>query len=305
MPTRAAALSKPDSLGHYHRQLGWKINASGNRVQHKFRFGCDRSEAEIREALLRRFWSAIEANTPARKRPVWSESTLAIASQIAKGAQRILIEPTDASESPTVYRRRLQIIQDNYPFLRFEPTDAERYKQSLSNDEIFSEGVALDGMSEALLRRRSEYENSNELHHRLAPTTDPVASIIAFGQQLAVQLPPPPVDEAADEATLHEAFDAYIEWIKEEYYQPDIDTLSDYGHTRLGHFKTLKERHDDCPLTEIDLDRVEAMYRYWRRRPISKAFANKGKPIARTTARHMLGALGQFFKWLNRSKKFA
>lgn len=303
MATRAASLSRPDSQGHFHRQLGWKVNASGKRVQHKFRFGRDRSAAEIRETLLRRFWEAIEISTPAHQRATWTTLTLQIASQIAKGAERIMFDPLDDSETPAIYRRRLQIYQDQYPFLRFEPSDRQRYKRGLTDNEMHLDGVVLDGLSEQLTRRRMAYEKSDDFNHPVYPTEDQVASVIAF-QSYTSSNEAKQTTKPDDGKTLHQAFDAYIEWIKEEYYQPDSEALSDYGHTRLGHFKTLKERHDECPLTEVNFDKVEAMYRYWRRRPVSNAHARKGKPISRNTARHMLGALGQFFKWLNRSQNF-
>jgi hypothetical protein len=63
MGTRTARLSAPDNQGQFDRQLGWKLNASGKRVQHKFRLGSDRMTAELREARLRRVWGVIE-NVP-------------------------------------------------------------------------------------------------------------------------------------------------------------------------------------------------------------------------------------------------
>jgi len=44
MNTGSASLGKPDSHGQFTRQLGWKLNRKGKRVQHKFRLGCDRRD---------------------------------------------------------------------------------------------------------------------------------------------------------------------------------------------------------------------------------------------------------------------
>ena len=48
MVTRKVRLARRDSQGHYARQAGWKINAAGKRVQHKFRLGADPKDAERR-----------------------------------------------------------------------------------------------------------------------------------------------------------------------------------------------------------------------------------------------------------------
>jgi hypothetical protein len=66
MATRAASLSKPDREGQYARQLGWKVNGRGKRVQHKFRLGSDKSAAAVREALLRRVWDIVERHAGAQ-----------------------------------------------------------------------------------------------------------------------------------------------------------------------------------------------------------------------------------------------
>jgi hypothetical protein len=53
MATRARQGWKLDPQGQYARQIGWKRNGSGRRVQHKFRLGADLNEARRREQRLR------------------------------------------------------------------------------------------------------------------------------------------------------------------------------------------------------------------------------------------------------------
>jgi hypothetical protein len=302
MATRAASLSKPDREGQYARQLGWKVNGRGKRVQHKFRLGSDKSAATVREALLRRVWDIVERHAGTQD-PVWTNVTLEIANQVAKGADLVRVSTDGANEAPHIYRRRLQILQDRYSFLRLAPTDELRFKQGLTDHELACEGIVLDGLSEALQRRRSAYEATDRLDHPLLPTPDiaVVARSIATARDAFAQ----PSAATDDGRTLHQALDAYVDWIKEEYRQGDSETISEYGHTKLGQFKTIKERHDDIELAKVNLDHIEAMYRYWRRRPASKAHATKGKPMSLDSVRHYLGELERFFKWLHRSQNFA
>ncbi len=300
MATRAATLSKPDREGQYARQLGWKLNARGKRVQHKFRLGSDKSAAELREALLRRVWETVEKHAGVDD-PVWSNAALEIANQVAKGTGMIRVSSDGPSEAPHIYRRRLQVLQDRYSFLRLAPADERLFKQGLNDHEFACEGVVLDGFSEALQRRRESYEATNRLDHPLVPTPD--ISVVARSMSTATDVST--TNRAKDDGkTLHEALDAYVDWIREEYRQGDSETISEYGHTKLGQFKTIKDRHEDIKLSEVNLDHIETMFRYWRRRPASRAHATKGKPMSLDSVRHYLGELERFFKWLNRSQNF-
>lgn len=89
MAPRSGRLSNPDAQGQYARQLGWKQNPSGSRLQHKFRLGTDRREAERRDDRLRQLWEQICKDKPAGK-ALWDDLTLEIAKQIARGEEKIV-----------------------------------------------------------------------------------------------------------------------------------------------------------------------------------------------------------------------
>lgn len=89
-----------------------------------------------------------------------------------------------------------------------------------------------------------------------------------------------------------------------EYEQPEREGLTEYGHTKLGQMQTLQERHNDVPLAEVDFTYIETMYRYWRRRPLSRARATAGRPMSQHSVRHSLGELERFLKWLHRASEF-
>lgn len=158
MAARTGRLTKPDAQGHYARQLGWKLNGKGARVQHKFRLGIDRREAERRDDQLRRLWEQIEREAP-QGSALWDELTLEIAKQLAKGTEPISLAPIPADELPTSYANRLQRIQNRFSFVRFVPSDNERYTIGIGDKAIDSREIVLvDSPYENYWRNKSHAE---------------------------------------------------------------------------------------------------------------------------------------------------
>lgn len=303
MATRTGRLSKPDSQGQYVRQLGWKLNSKGNRVQHKFRLGSDKVEAERRDAQLRQMWQRIE-NEGNGADAAWDELTLDVAKQVAKGTDRITLDPLKDEETPAAYAWRLQTIQDRFPFLRFAPSDEKRYTLGIGDKAVDQrEIVLIDNPAERYWSQR----DSSDLFVAppLRPTGDEmVCSDETYLQRHAATYQPMhrPVD---DGATLHQAMEAYIQWIREHYFDVDANDISEYAHTKIGQVETLKSRHDDVPLREVDYEYIEGMYRFWRRRPPKNTRNGEKERIARSSVRHYIGELHRFFKWLHRSRDFS
>ena len=132
MATRSGRLCKPDSQGQFVRQLGWKITPSGKRVQHKFRLGTDRREAQRRDDRLRQLWEQIE-NAQGDDQKAWNEVTLEIAKQLAKGAEVISLPPSGDGETDTDYASRLQETQNRFPALRFSAMDEASYARGVGD----------------------------------------------------------------------------------------------------------------------------------------------------------------------------
>ena len=305
MAARRGRLSKPDAQGKYVRQLGWKLNSNGERTQHKFRLGSDKREAEQRDSRLQQLWNQIEQETTVGN-PLWDELTLEIAKQIALGEAKVQLAPLSDDEAATDYARRLQRIQNRFAFLRFAPTDEQRYAAGLG-DKIRRGGTVLydtdPEINELLNRRSNEWIKLPPLQPE-SPTArggDPLTELFGASYQ-PLTAPNAPKD---DGATLHDAFEAYKNWIRNEYFDNSTQDVSEYGHTKLGQVDTLKDRHKNVPLAEIDYDFIEAMYRFWRKRPKKKSKNGNDVRISPTSIRHYLGELHRFFKWVHRSKSFA
>ena len=304
MAPRSGRFSSPDSRGQYVRQLGWKQNSSGSRVQHKFRLGTDRREAERRDDRLRQLWEQICKDRPAGE-ALWDDLTLEIAKQIAEGDERIVLPPNLDNESPASYADRLQKVQNRFAFLRFVPTDAELYTKGIGDKAVDLRDIVLVGDS------REDYWSQKSVAERFyaPPLTPQDASLPGvcqddpIGQMLSK--PYRPLSQARDDgATLHQAFEAYQSWIKEHYADDTAGTLSEHGHTKLGQIDTLKGHHADVKLSEVDYDYIEKMYRYWRQRPVKRSTKSGTVRISHSSIRHYLGELHRFFKWVHRSKQF-
>lgn len=132
MATRTARLSKLDKQGQLARQIGWKLNSSGKRIQHKFRLGTDRTVAERRDHLLRQLWARIEKDA-SDGIPLWDDQSLAIVRQIARGEEEIKLLPLSTGEANDQYAQRLQGIQNWFPFLRFIPGDEGSYLRGIGD----------------------------------------------------------------------------------------------------------------------------------------------------------------------------
>ena len=102
MATRTGRLTRPDRSGQYARQLGWKLNSRQQKIQHKFRLGTDRREAESRDELLRQLWERIEAEAGQRA-ALWDDYTLEIAKAVARGVGRIPLPPLTEEEPAASY----------------------------------------------------------------------------------------------------------------------------------------------------------------------------------------------------------
>ena len=85
----------------------------------------------------------------------------------------------------------------------------------------------------------------------------------ATGRLKALDVPVP-----ASEATLHQALDAFGDHIRRSALTPAVEgetqVTSPYGNTQIRTANRLKERHQDMPLSALNLNAIQAMVDYWR-----------------------------------------
>jgi len=266
--TRKRQALKPDSNGRYPRNLGWKLNEqTGKYVQHKFYLGTDQKQAERREQRLLELWEHIEKNHSGDDdRPTWNALTLRIARALANGEVQIVVERQ--ANSPESYARYIHRLARSYPMVSFVPEESQSYE---------------DGRSANLAMVQSQFDAIDNQRNTLEKKH------VLGGNITAVPL------GTKSGPTLHQALDAYIEWIKSEKRHA-------YMNTRVGQAERLKERHADAPLDSLlTYDACDQMVGLWRRRPPVKG---SDKPIAVVTAQNHIYELKCFFRWLHRSERF-
>ena len=330
MTTRIRRNWKPDGRGYYNRSIGWKQSITGKVQQHKFILGTDRKEAEKRERKLRELWD-VYASGCDEDRPFWTDDLLAIARRIAKGEPDVVI-PRGPQEMLYQYAARIQRIQAKYPVVLFKPEDQHAYEVGLAALEAFEAIPVPDDLASfikpldpELMRVWAEakaklkevglgYEpeliagpsfelQSEPLFGRIKPG-DPALENLRTNPN--PDIPPIPAEGGGEKlqlysATLHQALNAYEQYVQRECRLPTEGHVSAWGQTQFQQISTLKRHHEDRLLTTLNGSVVDEMIGHWRRRPRKHG---SDKPITAKTAKNYLSALIRFFKWLHNSSEF-
>jgi hypothetical protein len=261
----------PDKFGRYSRQLGWKLNEQGKLVQHKFYLGTDQRQAERRNHKLEELWDRIEAlwkelgrAAAGGDRPTWDNLTLKIGKGLAKGESEFPVQHN--YESPADYARKIHALNKRYPMIRFVPEDFQRYQNGA--------------------------ESMREL------VDDEIAVVLQSADRWGL-LPDESVVPAGA-GSLHQAFDDFVEWVKEDQREPGTGGIKAWGWTQIREVGRLKEKHPDIPLSSLDLEAIESMIRLWRSRPKVRGTE---RPIVKETADNHLAQLKKVLKWLHKSPR--
>ncbi len=278
MPTRTKKKWKTDNRGRYARELGYKRNASDNLVPPKFYLGTDLAEAQRRNFRLEELWEVIESEHEKLGWPMeWSDLTLMIGREIAKGNYRIVVPQTN--KYADTYARYIHRLQSAFKMVTFVPEPKEQDTYERGAEEARTKGIT------AVKRRVRDFRAEQE---RKLVKAGAITDSEACG----------------GEDTLHEAFDEYIDKIRLVDVLPGTDDLTDYGHMKIKNVGRLKEKHENVPFSSLKtFDAVQAMLQIWRNRPMVKN-SDPPRPITKKTAQHHVAELMRFFRWLNRNSHF-
>lgn len=274
-----------DARGNYQRDIGQETKQSGKVGQHRFYFGADPHQSQIRCLHVLRCWDNVEARwnkrerNPARwgERPLWNKTTAALAVAVANGSDEYNLEPSQVFAYGGLEPREgtgfkgaeghllpwFRELQEDFPMIRL------RQVGDWPHDSIDRQ-------------RRHAKEKAEELMR------------YADG----------PVQESGQ--TLHKALNAFSAWIADsgKYQAEDSDGLSQHGRAMQRQVRTIKEHAKDIPLEALDNDEITRWRSYWANRPATKAYANKGQPVSRETALNHLKRISAFLTWLHKSKLF-
>jgi hypothetical protein len=278
MPTRTKTKWKTDSRGRYPRELGYKRNKAGKLVPHKFYLGTDLVEAKRRNVRLEELWEVIESDHEKFSWTLeWNSLTLMTGREIAKGNYQIVV-PRKRNQ-PDSYAGFINRLQNSFGMLTFVPEPDEEDTYRLGAE------MARTKWMKGMKGRLREFRVNEE--RRMIKSGATTANEVCLAED-----------------TLHEAFDDYIDHIKNDAVLPGKDTLSDYGHARIQNVARLKEKHQNVALAMIGtFDAVQSLIDVWRGRPMVKN-SDPPRPITKKTAQHHIAELMRFYRWLNRSSLY-
>jgi predicted DNA-binding protein (UPF0251 family) len=271
MATKHQELRPNKATGNYERLLGWKYDPETKATrQHKFYLGTDPTAAALANQRLERLWAIIEGE--AGSSALWDYLTLDIGKAIAKGKSDFVV-PRPPMMPPHNYVGHLQDLARRFPIIAFVPADPD----------YFALGVKMESTAD------------------ISAIADAKATISrASGYLKTLDLPVP-----ASEDTFHQALDAFVEYIRKTALTPavegEIQVTSPYGNTQIRNAIRLKERHQDMPLSALNLNTIQAMVDYWRARPVVKG---TNRPITVRTAQNHIKQIKEFFRWLHKNSDY-
>jgi hypothetical protein len=305
-----------DARGMYRRDIGYKSDGKGRYSQHRFYLGRNRDEALLRSLQLEKVWKCVETRweregqpregrprvcwgleggrlrvegrrltrpMPTTPRVVWDDVSLQIAQAVARGEAmvRLTLPPVfyvaDDHENPGDPQKYQEVRAD-----AAGPATKVVWLRQLQADFVH---VRLE-----LVDQADQAQGEQVLEERFCLEVEAARKVLE-----TANLPAPRGQ------TLHQALDAYSDWVKKNYLAPGGDgRVSQHGVTMLTYVGMLKEHHADMSLNCFGLAELDAMLTYWRNRPKGK----RNRPIALDTARDMIKRVRHFVKWLHRSPAF-
>jgi len=230
--------------------------------------GTDKKEAERRFAEIRELY---DENCRLIKEDLWSPLALSYAEKLAKGQNRISYPPLTPDGGYTdpllEYAQMIHTVRGWFPSLEVVPANPALYAESSNLNEKLT-GKKLRGLEGEL-------------------------------KELGVLPPDRSLPEKLIPGTLHEAFADYEVDVRNHSVQPGSSDLTPYGRLRLARVKRFRTAHDDIPLHDLNFDACAAMVAHWRNRPVGERGAT-----SRDNARHHIGELMRFFRWLDTTEKY-
>jgi hypothetical protein len=262
-----------DTEGRYRRYLGWK-QGNGRLVQHLFRLGRDKEQAERRNGRLEELWRCVEArhrrlrddNQTTDPAALWDDVTLSIGAAVARGETACTVALPPGVEGTPAEQQLLWLymLQRDFPGFTLRLPDTANVGPAVEN----------------LMARAEKAERGADLEAKIFRAVA-VASAPAPGQ------------------TLHQALDAFSLHVAECHKMPD-GRASPTCRLHQRQAKQIKEHQADMPLGSFGLAEIDGLVNYWRNRPLTKF----GTPAAPDTVRDVIKRIKEFVRWLHRSPAF-
>jgi integrase len=261
-------LAWSDSAGQFYREIGKRPNGKPPRIY----LGADAKQAAANVARLEGLWRGVEAqwhdfneeglaDTPA---PCWDDLTLSLARAIGRGQWTTKVEPPE--DSPQELAVWMASLRTYFPMIQVEIEDT---KTLAEGNQVFIQST----------KQQADEEVKN--HQKVM--RDLKNSMMPFGGKIITK------------ETLHDALDAYKEWIEKTFVNIEGKTTQT-GKKQGDRAERIKRYASDMSLSDFGNPEIEGIIEFWRTRP-KKA---DGKPYAFTLCKHTIRLFKHFLRWLHK-----
>ncbi len=232
-----------DARGNYRTDKGFKVDADGKRKQHRFYLGRDRYAAQVRALAIEGIWTAIEMKT---KGPAtWDKLRLAVAMAVSRGDEELTIDPAEYGLEFGDW------MGDGINAPVFFPNEEAKlawFRQL--QEECKGIRLVLAGEAESVKTVEDQAQGYRRTADRLKAVARP-----------------------SGEQTLHQALDAFGQWLGRHYLDAAGRT-STFGAACQRQAGNIKEHSADVKLSAFGCSAIEDLISYWKNQPQTK----RGRP---------------------------
>jgi DNA invertase Pin-like site-specific DNA recombinase len=269
---------RADRDGYFRRNIGFKRTPTG-RSQPKINLGRNKRQAQERLGLISAIWRRQELEAQqVGEEPVWDALSLAISVAIGEGRREYLLDKLHPAQDANAYAHFVEAVARLYPEIQILPGDEQVYRQ----------GKAVE---HAKLKQIENEER--ELLEAVKETREAILETPGNDVKYVHLL---------DDRTLHQALDAYCDFIRASKFDVSEGAINDTGKNKLNMVKQIKTYLEDRPLTRLEsFEQLDALFGVLRHRPLTHRYK---RPMRKKTASNLIGELDQFFRWLDRAAKW-
>lgn len=270
-------LAWSEAARQFYREIGKKLNGKAIR----FYLGEDEKKATANVLRLEALWDGVEtrwselanANVADSDFPCWDDVTVALGRAIAKGEWSITLDPPKVdTDGIAVW---LASLRTHFPMIQVQIPNPSKAEEG--NQAFVLAGTAM--AEEEVSRHQKEMRGIKQI-------------VTPFGGKVVTR------------ETLHDALDAYKEWIERTFV--DIEGRTTQTGKKQGERAARIKRYaKDMPLSDLGTHEIEAVIEFWRTRPKKPAKKSKPRePYSFTLCKHTIRLFKHFVRWLHKEKTF-
>jgi hypothetical protein len=277
MSKKILAWSK--SANQFYREIGDRLGGKPPRIY----LGAEERAARANVVRLEGLWQGVEARwndlhaagMPDTDKPVWDDVTLQLAKAVGRGLFKVTVQPPDDGNDGWDLAVWIADLRNYFPQIQINlppelaATATEASKEFIDVAEADAEKER--SRHRATMREIKDYAATYE-------------------------------GKIRTQETLHDALDAYVQWLHAEHRDEHGDT-TDTGIKQGERALRVKQHVADIPLSDFGLDEIHALLDYWRKRPKQKNDRKtNGRPFSHSLCKHTITLLKHFIRWLHREK---